>query len=1588
MFSHKLLINKLLFNEFLLKKILEKPGNSYKKEKRTILFQKIQNHLQEEINYKPKTYIIEILKSFDNEYNKDIYLIFLCINNDISYNMIDLLLSQYQKDDSYSEIYTCYLMYLLKNELYEILELFIKYGFNINGTITYENYEYNLLSYLLEIRQGDISNGLIILLQNNIDINKKLNYDPEYFLPKPNVKISIIDILIYKILRKSSQVHLDILILIFDICFVENQKFTSIRKIIDNLSSESYKNIVLCNNNSLIMIKRFITKCLYNEKEFYQSIFFKNLKRTALELNQILYNLKDMIEIDDKDLFRFIKEKNLEKIKNILDTHKNLINIKNMESNTPLMVASEFQTSDTKLIDLLIKYNPDKNIINNTGLTALHIASLFDNYEIIPKLITERNIDIKDVNGNTPLMLTAIKRNYECAKKLLSSNYKINVNSVDKYGDTPLIQTMNKILIVVDDLVKDLSKNSNDDLPKFVDLLIEKGADKNKTNKNNDTALHAACKNNIHEIIPKLITDKNINMKNKNGYTPLMIAIFKRNYECIKSLLSSKYNLDINMIDKNGNTPLMMTIMEYEDLSEFMDLFIEKGANKDLVNKNNDTALHIACKNNLNEVIPKLITEKNINMKNKDGYTPLMIAINERNYECIKTLLSNKYNLDINIVDKKGNTPLMMTIMKDEDISEFIDLFIEKGTNKDLINKNQSSALHIACKYNNYKIISKLITEKNINMKNKDGYTPLMIAINNKNYECIKSLLSSKHNLDINIVNNDGNSPLMMALMKYEEDLSRLIDLFIKKGSNKDLVNKNQSSILHIACENNLNEVIPKLITEKNINIKNKDGYTPLMIAINNKNYECLKSLLSSKYNLDINTVDKNGNTPLINAIINFKDLSEHIDLFIEKGANKDLINKNKSTALHIACENNLNEVIPKLITEKNINMKNKDGYTPIMIAINKKNKNDKKNIKSIIELLSSTQFNEYYKTNNNNDLISILTFLLDQHVENDKVYEILIPNIYFGIKQFKKLLNKIINNNSFIKAIIKCGISIHENNKNKNITSPLIYSVCKNYFDLSKSILNNYQGRVNEVDENNNYCLFHTMEKEKEDYFNLFLESGKIDFEKTNSEDLNPLEYSLKLKKTDMTKKLLKKYIEKYEKNNNNYELLNEIIDNKYYEISKELSELIKSEKEDYKLNYQKIKDVINSFANNSNNDNNNNYNNNYYYYDYYKYNIPYSKNYNEYNHDSYYSNDENNEKDKNNSKNIKDNFNNISNYLQTGKISNKFSKSIINNNNDYDDDDDDDDLILSSDSSFNDDYDDYNDKLLSENNFDNNDNLLSENKKEKENIYNGKEEEEEEEEEEENLDNFNEILLAYKNENEELLQILIENEFDINELCNDGSTPLLFSLKNKKFKSAKLLIKNKADITIPDNKGETAISYTLKKLSKEYLEILELLLPYMKMNQTYPPDGLTPLQYLIKYNHIIDGVPILSKAKDFNINEIINDDNDGNGNNLLFSLIKMNSSSSSSSSYSQDNLLNVIKIVLSNGGNPNQIDKENKVPLMYAIEQENFELIKLLIENNADIRFKMPNGETPLLYACKKNKTKIAKELLKNDKIRKGTK
>jgi len=198
------------------------------------------------------------------------------------------------------------------------------------------------------------------------------------------------------------------------------------------------------------------------------------------------------------------------------------------------------------------------------------------------------------------------------------------------------------------------------------------------------------------------------------------------------------------------------------------------------------------------------------------------------------------------------------------------------------------------------------------------------------------------------------------------------------------------------------------------------------------------------------------------------------------------------------------------------------------------------------------------------------------------------------------------------------------------------------------------------------------------------------------------------------------------------------------------------------------------------------------------------------------------------------------------------------------------------------------------------------------------------------ENINKYPELHYACLNENIDFIDMYInEFQFDINDTCNDGSTALLLSIKKEKIESVKMLLKNKASIIKPDNTGETPISYVLKHSSNKNNEILQLLLPNMKLNKTYPPENLTPINYLIKYNNL-KGILVISKIKGFNVDEI-----DINGDTPLLYAIKNNSDNEK-----------LIEILLMCGANSNHLNKENKVPLIYAIEKRSISIANLLIK------------------------------------------
>lgn len=218
---------------------------------------------------------------------------------------------------------------------------------------------------------------------------------------------------------------------------------------------------------------------------------------------------------------------------------------------------------------------------------------------------------------------SAYNGDLESLKKLLGTN----VNVQDNRGWTPLMSA---------------AENGQFEVVKY---LLENKAQTNLRNEKGDTALIRASVTGQTEIVKLLIeAGASVHLKNKKGYTPLMKAAERNHLDVMRVLL-----------DK-GAKPNEVKIPE----------------------KDHDTALHLAVKENATEAVTLLIQKgANVNSKNSDGFTPIMLAIEKENISMIQKLLEAK--ADLNQVSYYGDTIFTLIENKPENIKK---LFYEKSTKK------------------------------------------------------------------------------------------------------------------------------------------------------------------------------------------------------------------------------------------------------------------------------------------------------------------------------------------------------------------------------------------------------------------------------------------------------------------------------------------------------------------------------------------------------------------------------------------------------------------------------------------------------------------------------------------------------------------------------------------------------------------------------------------------------------------------------------------------------------------------------------------------------------------------------------------
>jgi len=202
-----------------------------------------------------------------------------------------------------------------------------------------------------------------------------------------------------------------------------------------------------------------------------------------------------------------------------------------------------------------------------------------------------------------------------------------------------------------------------------------------------DNLIQAIRDGNIDVLRANIAAAANVNARDEMGLTPLMVAAYLSDANCVEALIAA--GADVNAADGDGDTVLMCALNHSRSVA-CAKLLIAAGAD--------------------------------VRARNKRGYTALMMAASIGYAEGIKVLLAA--GADANARDTDGDTALISTL--------------------------NSNASHAEPGEIDETVKALLAAGANVNVKTRSGNTALILAANNKHVNSIETLLIAGANIDAN----------------------------------------------------------------------------------------------------------------------------------------------------------------------------------------------------------------------------------------------------------------------------------------------------------------------------------------------------------------------------------------------------------------------------------------------------------------------------------------------------------------------------------------------------------------------------------------------------------------------------------------------------------------------------------------------------------------------------------------------------------------------------------------------------------------------------------------------------------------------
>jgi ankyrin repeat protein len=227
--------------------------------------------------------------------------------------------------------------------------------------------------------------------------------------------------------------------------------------------------------------------------------------------------------------------------------------------------------------------------------------------------------------------------------------------------------------------------------------------------------------------------------------------------------------------------------------------------------------------------------------------------------------------------------------------------------------------------------------------------------------------------------------------------------------------------------------------------------------------------------------------------------------------------------------------------------------------------------------------------------------------------------------------------------------------------------------------------------------------------------------------------------------------------------------------------------------------------------------------------------------------------------------------------------------------------------------------------------------------------------------------LILAYRLNHEEIFRFLIKymKKIDINKKDSNGNTLLFYTILKEDIETIEYLINNGANVNYKNNKGKSPLGLAISKGYK-YLNALLSNNNNLSVNMPNVIED-NPYATIIRLN----GYSL--KEKEDIIQKLIN-----NG----YHINTMDKCKKTPLVYAvQYHLSSIVRLLVENGADINFFIKEtNQTLLMYCIERGDIESFKYLIECNADINYQTDDGHTPITWCIKNGNPDALKYLIES--------